>query len=91
MARLTAVGDSTPAWTSFTVSVSRVRQLAVAVRLHSIAAKVMYCTSFAGLACREGRRGRWQGDGREMAGRWQGDGREMRCRCRCRCRCKMQM
>ena len=50
--RLTFVGDSTPACTSLTVSsASRVRQLAVAVRLHSIAAKVMYCTSFAGLAC----------------------------------------
>ena len=51
MVRLTAVGDSTPAWTSLTVSVPRPMQSAVAVRLHSMAAKVMYCTSLAGLAC----------------------------------------
>ena len=51
MVRLTAVGDSTPAWTSLTVSVPRAMQSAVAVRLHSMAAKVMYCTSLAGRAC----------------------------------------
>ena len=71
--RLTFVGDSTPACTSLTVSsASRVRQLAVAVRLHSIAAKVMYCTSFAGLACgRGGGEMAWRS---EVAARWWGGG-----------------
>ena len=72
--RLTFVGDSTPACTSLTVSsASRVRQLAVAVRLHSIAAKVMYCTSLAGLACGSGGGdGMEIGGGGEMVGRWGG-------------------